>query len=145
MRYDYSLFSPARSCLGAMLVLVAMTTANGAGELPIVGGVEIQPLSAATDRLVKALLANYRLWVPQPDWLNPRPDPSKVSTTLFDTVAVYLAFAEDLVAMEALPIRVTDQGHTVIDTSARTVHCAMKWNNLSAYEDLLVDILAAER
>jgi inosine-uridine nucleoside N-ribohydrolase len=91
------------------------------------------------DPAIKALMENYRVWLPHPPWLKKRPDPSKRSTTLFDLVAVYLAFAEDLVQIENLPIGVTDRGMTVIDRSKRTIRCATKWNDMSDFEDLLVE------
>jgi hypothetical protein len=62
---------------------------------------------------------------------------------LYDTVAVYLAFAQDLLAMDRLRVRVTDDGLTLIDSAAREVSCATAWRDLSAFEDLVVGRLAA--
>jgi hypothetical protein len=53
-------------------------------------------------------------------------------------VAVYLAFSEELLVMEKLGIRVTDDGYTVIDEDAKVVNCAMDWRDLPAFEDFLV-------
>jgi hypothetical protein len=63
------------------------------------------------------------------------------SSTLFDTVAVYLAMSTELAKMEKLGIRVTDDGYTRIDESAKVVNCATEWKDLGAFEDLLVDRL----
>ncbi|MHC4678158.1 MAG: hypothetical protein ACYTEK_05615 [Planctomycetota bacterium] len=63
------------------------------------------------------------------------------STTLFDTVAVYLAMSTELVKMEKLPIRVTDDGYTRIDEGAKVIDCATEWKDLDAFEDFLVDRL----
>jgi len=63
------------------------------------------------------------------------------SSTLFDTVAIYLAMSTDLVKMEKLPIKVTDDGYTRIDENAKMINCATQWKDLSAFEDLLVDKL----
>ncbi|MFQ6130417.1 MAG: nucleoside hydrolase [Armatimonadota bacterium] len=90
---------------------------------------------------IQALMENYRIW--KPTWLRRRPDTTKGSTTLFDTVAVYLAFSQDLLVMEDLPLRVTDDGRTVVDDGQRTIHCAMDWRDLEAFEDLLVERLVA--
>ncbi len=61
------------------------------------------------------------------------------SSTLFDTVAVYLALGQTLVVMEDLPIRVTDDGFTVIDEKkGKRMHVATAWKDLGAYEDFLV-------
>jgi inosine-uridine nucleoside N-ribohydrolase len=90
---------------------------------------------------VRALIENYRVW--KPGWANgPSPFATR-STTLFDTVAVYLSFSQDLLAMEDLPLRVTDDGHTVVDETQRPIHCAMDWKDLGAFEDLLVERLVS--
>ena len=44
---------------------------------------------------------------------------SEKSSTLFDTVAVYLALSSDLVRTETLGVRVSDEGQTVPDAAAR--------------------------
>lgn len=84
------------------------------------------------DPLIQALIENYRIWAKH------SPESEQRSSTLFDTVAVYLAFSEELLVMEELNVRVTDDGYTVIDESAKTINCAMDWKDLSAFEDFLV-------
>lgn len=88
------------------------------------------------DPLISALMENYRIWAKLVEWT--QVDPEQYSSTLFDTVAVYLAFAEDLLDIEELGIRVTDDGYTVTDPTAPIVRCATRWRNLPAFEDLLV-------
>ena len=87
--------------------------------------------------LVQALMANYRIWAAHAQW-GRQLDPEVESSTLFDTVAVYLALSEQLLVMEDLGIRVTDEGYTVMDESARMVHCATAWRDLPAFKDFLV-------
>jgi hypothetical protein len=60
------------------------------------------------------------------------------STTLFDTVGIYLAMSTDLVKMEKLGIKVTDDGYTRIDENAKVINCATEWKDLGAFEDFLV-------
>ncbi len=100
-------------------------------------GEKFRKVYQCKDPLVRALMANYRVW------REDRSTPITASSTLFDTVAVYLALTEELLEMEDLPIRVTDDGHTVIDPKARTAHCAMKWKDLGAFEDFLVERLTS--
>ncbi len=57
---------------------------------------------------------------------------------LFDTVAAYLAMSTDLVKIEELPIRVTDDGYTRIEQGAKVINCATEWKDLGGFEDLLV-------
>jgi hypothetical protein len=60
------------------------------------------------------------------------------SSVLFDTAAIYLTLADDLLHMEELGIKVTDDGFTRIDKNAKVIKCAMSWENMEAFEDLLV-------
>lgn len=103
--------------------------------------------------LTHALIENYRAWFRQ-GLLNEQKDIDEAelnkrveqklnssSTTLFDTVAVYLAMSTDLVTMEKLPIKVTDDGYTRIEQGAKAINCATEWKDLGAFEDLLVDRL----
>ncbi len=66
---------------------------------------------------------------------------NKSSTTLFDTVAIYLAIRKDLAEMKTLPIRITDDGFTRVEEGAKMVNCAIKWNDLDGYEGWLVERL----
>ncbi|MGE5126217.1 MAG: nucleoside hydrolase [Betaproteobacteria bacterium] len=99
-------------------------------------------LRAAKDPLVQALLENYRLWCPRVDWCARDGQPETRSSTLFDTVAVYLAFADDLVTVERLGVRVGDDGMTVADPAATPLRWATSWKRLDGFRDLLVDRLA---
>lgn len=90
------------------------------------------------DPLTRALIENYRIWAKH------SPESEYRSSTLFDTVAVYLAFSEDFLVMEKLGIRVTDDGYTVIDENAKTINCAMDWKDLAAFEDFLVKRLTRD-
>ena len=103
--------------------------------------------------LTRALMENYRAWHKQgirsnnkdlsEAELDKRVDQKcdSSSSTLFDTVAIYLAMSTDLVKMEKLPIKVTDDGHTRIDEDGKAINCATEWKDLGAFEDLLVDRL----
>jgi inosine-uridine nucleoside N-ribohydrolase len=96
------------------------------------------------DPLLRALMENYRQWCAhQGDCAS---DPKRVSTrssTLFDTVAVYLAIRRDLVKTESLGIRVTDGGMTVPDPAGRLATWATEWKTLDGYEDWLVERLTS--
>lgn len=100
--------------------------------------------------LARALIENYRAWFRQ-GLLNQKKDMDEAelskrvdqklnssSTTLFDTVAIYLAMSTDLVKIEKLPIRVTDDGYTRIEEGAKMIDCATEWKDLGAFEDFLV-------
>jgi|APSaa5957512622_1039677.scaffolds.fasta_scaffold08852_2 inosine-uridine nucleoside N-ribohydrolase len=106
-------------------------------------GEKYQKVRDCKDPLVQALIENYRIWK-QSDELNDfykNLDPDVESSILFDTVAVYLAFSDELLKMEKLGLRVTPDGFTRVDESAKLVNCALEWRDLEAFEDFLVDRL----
>jgi inosine-uridine nucleoside N-ribohydrolase len=94
------------------------------------------------DPLIQAVVTLYRIWKRNIDWPRNRGlDPDVRSSVLFDCVAVYLAFAEDLLQIEELGIRITDDGYTVIDDSAKRVRCATAWKDQVAFERFLTQRL----
>jgi inosine-uridine nucleoside N-ribohydrolase len=97
----------------------------------------------STDRTVVDLVANYRVWLGNQAML-PADMSDHHSTTLFDTVAVYLAIRQDLCVMEKLALRVTDDGFTVLDPQGTQVSVATKWKNLGAFEDFLTERLTGK-
>ena len=96
----------------------------------------------ATDRNIADLIANYRIWLISEPTL-PADMADQHSSTLYDTVAVYLAIRQDLCVMEKVGLRVAADGFTVIDPRAKPVNVASKWKDLGAYEDFLVERLAS--
>ena len=107
--------------------------------LVVLDGPLWQRFKASDDPFARMILANHRVWAPRAEWLPKDFDAEAQSSTLFDTVAVQLAFDESLVEMETLPLRVTDDGFTVVDTANGVpVRCATAWRNLAAFEALLV-------
>ena len=83
------------------------------------------------DVLTRAVMEQYDLW-------RRGGDDEGASSILFDTVAVYLGFSEELLSMKTVGVRVTDDGFTPPDPSARPVHVAADWKDLPAFEDFLV-------
>ncbi|MFC1714154.1 nucleoside hydrolase [Candidatus Poribacteria bacterium] len=100
-------------------------------------GEKYRSVYECNDPLIRAMIENYRVWAKY------SPKSQQRSSTLFDTVAVYLAFSEELLVMEKLGIRVTDDGYTVIDENAKSINCAMEWGDLGAFEDFLVKRLTS--
>jgi len=93
--------------------------------------------SATGDPALRALIENYCLFAPRVSWMHC--DYFAVrSTILFDCVAVYLAYAEDLVETETVRFRITDDGFTVRDSEGPfSARVAMRWKNLPAFHDHL--------
>jgi inosine-uridine nucleoside N-ribohydrolase len=96
-----------------------------------------QAILSSKAPLTQAIIENYWIWAANAKWASGL-DVEAESSTLFDTVAIYLAFSKELLMVEQLGIRVTDDGYTVIDEYAKAINCAVGWKDLSAFEDLLV-------
>jgi len=107
--------------------------------LVLLDGQDYQQVRECGDPLIEALIENYRIWLDR----NQRPDSElqQRSSILFDTVAVYLAFSQELLAMEDLGIRVTDEGYTRIDADAKRIHVATEWKDLPAFKRFLTERL----
>lgn len=118
---------------------ITITPLDTCGLVQLTGD-KYQRVRNAMDRTATLLITNYQLWL-SADPAFPAGLAEQHSSTLFDTVAVYLAQHQDLCMMEKLNLRVTDDGFTVIDPQARPVNVATHWNNLGAYEDFLVERL----
>ncbi len=105
-------------------------------------GKKYQAVRNSQSPLSQALMQNYELWAQH--YKNPEHEvskPHRESSILFDTVAIYLAFSEDLLEMEELGINITDDGYTVVDANAKVTNCAVQWRDLDAFEDLLLSRL----
>lgn len=103
--------------------------------LVVLEGEKYRAVRDCEDPVTRAVIENYRFWA------QGREEAESRSSVLFDTVAIYLCFSEELLVMEKLGIRVSDDGYTLIDAKAKLVNCAMEWRSLPAFEDLLVQRL----
>ncbi len=82
--------------------------------------------------LARAVIENYRIWCGD----NPQ-SADTASSVLFDTVAVYLALSEDLLVMENVGLKVTQDGFTTIDTQGKKTRCAVRWKDLPGFQSFL--------
>ena len=83
----------------------------------------------------------YEIFEPNVNWANFN---TKIeSSTLYDTLAVYFAWSDDVVQMERLPLIVDDKGFTRIDKNKGVpAYVATAWKDQAAFEDLLVQRIA---
>ena len=105
--------------------------------LVVLKGDKYQKVLNCEKPIIKALMENYKAWLgkDEDNWYGSR------SSTLFDTVAVYLAFSEALLRIEGIGLRITDDAYTLVDEGAKKIRCAISWDDLGAYEDFLVERL----
>jgi len=91
--------------------------------------------SATADPVLRAVIENYCIFAPRVDWMHCDYF-ALLSTVLFDCVAVYLAYAEDLVETETVRFHITDDGFTVRDQEGPfSARLALRWKNLAAFHD----------
>ena len=89
---------------------------------------------ATGDPLMRALIENYCVWAPRVPWMNCDFFATK-SSTLFDCVAVYLAYSTELLNFETITFSVTDDGYTKRDPAGEfTAKIAMSWKDQVAFE-----------
>jgi len=96
----------------------------------------------SNDPVTKALVENYRIWKSKKSNEPIRTD-EVTSSILFDTVAIYLAFEDELCKMETLPIFVDDEGYTRVKEGAKKMKVATKWKDMDKFEDLLAARIVA--
>jgi hypothetical protein len=56
-------------------------------------------------------------------------------------VAVHLSFSTEFLQIDRINMKVDDQGYTRIDDSGLPIDVAMKWKDLPAYNEYLVNRL----
>ncbi len=103
-------------------------------------GEDYQQIRRSTDPLIRELMKANVVFSEHVPWMDY--DATTGSTTLFDTVAVYLAYSEELLEFETLPIRIEEGGFTRIDERAgHPVRCAIRWKDLDAFKQHLISRL----
>jgi inosine-uridine nucleoside N-ribohydrolase len=114
---------------------ITITPLDTCGVISLDGD-RYQRVRNSKDVMASTIMQNYRLW----SKANKQPgSPAEThSSTLFDTVAVYLAFSQTFCKMERLGIEVTDDGFTRISSAGKPVSVATEWTNLDGFRDLLV-------
>ncbi|MGQ9514088.1 MAG: nucleoside hydrolase [Thermoproteota archaeon] len=135
---EYNVAADPKSCQKVFAAPwdVKITPLDTCGFVKLTGN-KYQAVRECGEPLVQALMENYKIWLKSgtEGW---KEEFEARSSILFDTVAVYLSFSDELLVMESLGIRVTDDGYTVIDDKAKVISCATRWKDLNAFENLLV-------
>lgn len=103
----------------------------------ILYGERYQRVRQSDDALMQAVIENYRIWADLVTWMTVDFFDER-SSTLFDTVAVYLAYSQELLNIESMRLRVTDDGRTIRDEAGDLIHVALSWCDLDGFYDHLV-------
>lgn len=107
--------------------------------LVYLSGERYQKILNSKNPLLKALIENYKIWADLVPWT--KVDWKVASSTLFDTVAVYLAYSRDFIEVEKLRLRITDDGFTIPDPNGDEIQVAIRWKNYEGFLDHLLERL----
>lgn len=130
----------ARAALSAPWTEAIITPLDTCGLVRLKGD-KYAKVRDSQDPIARAVIENYRVWLGTDP--NRAREAETQSSILFDTVAVYLAITQELTKVEELPIRVTDDGKTVIDEQqGKKIHVATEWKDLGKFEDWFVERVA---
>lgn len=132
-----------RQVLAAPWRDILLTPLDTCGLVQLTGA-NYHAIWCATDNpMLRALIESYCVFAPRVTWMKCDFFTTR-STTLFDCVAVYLAYAEDLVETETVQFEVTDDGFTRRSANGPfKARVALRWKNLAAFEDQLTNRLLA--
>ena len=97
-------------------------------------GAKYQAVAESQHPLARAVIENYKIWQQRGGWVQD----ADASSILFDCVAVYLAYADELLTMRRMKVTVTDDGFTREDPAGHEMNVAMEWKNMGAFEDRIV-------
>jgi inosine-uridine nucleoside N-ribohydrolase len=132
-----------RAALSAPWRDVLLTPLDTCGDVSL-GGERYHAIWSATgDPMLRALIESYCIFAPRQTWMRCDYFATR-STTLFDCVAVYLAYSEDLVQTETITFEITDDGFTRRSaTGPFKARIAIRWKNRDGFEAQLAGRLLA--
>lgn len=134
-----------RTVLSAPWRSVTLTPLDTCGLVNLSGENYHRVWSATHDPVLRAVIENYCIWAPRVPWMD-CDFFTTASSTLFDDVAVYMAYGDDYLEYETLRFDLTDEGMTVAgEDGPYTARVAMRWSNLPGFRDWLTARLVGEQ
>ncbi len=141
---EYNVRADAEACQTVLSAPwdVTITPLDTCG-LVVLDGEHYKKVRDSKDVIAFTIIQNYRHWLRNIENANVETAVRK-SSTLFDTVAVYLGYTNRHLKMETLGIQVTDDGYTKINPAAKKMKVATEWVDMDAFKDVLVERLTNE-
>lgn len=123
-----------RTVLAAPWRDILITPLDTCGLVSLSGGRYHAIWAATADPLLRTLVTSYCIFAPRQDWMSCDYFSTR-STTLYDAVAAYLAYSEELVETETIRFNVTDDGFTRRAADGPfTARVAIRWRNMDGFE-----------
>lgn len=133
-----------RTVLNADWQSIKLTPLDTCGIVNLSGGDYQRIWSAMDDPLMRAVIENYCIWAPRVPWMN-CDFFTQASSTLFDDVAVYMAYGDEFLEFETIRFHITDEGNTVRDADGpHEAQIAIRWSDLSGFRAWLTGRLLGE-
>ncbi|MDQ8205246.1 nucleoside hydrolase [Pelagicoccus sp. SDUM812003] len=130
-----------RKLMAAPWKSVSLTPLDTCG-LMLLEGSNYQKIWRSTDdALLRSVIENYCIWAPRVPWMECDFFTQKTST-LFDDVAVLMAYSNSFLEYETIRFSVSDEGYTVRDPNGPfTARFAIRWDDMSGFQDWLTQRL----
>ena len=106
----------------------------------VLSGENYMRIMNCNNPVVNSIKENFEIWAKKRN-LIPLFSEGQNTSILFDTVAIYLAFSEELLNVENLKIEVTETGLTKISENGSNIRCAISWKDVQAYKNLIINRL----
>lgn len=119
-----------------------ITPLDTCGDI-VLEGDRYQSLFQSDDPALVALFENYKHFAELVEWMEIDYFDTK-SSTLFDCVAVYMAYSREHLVYETINLGVNEKGVTGRDAAGAPVEVALSWINQEAFLDHLTARLAGE-
>ena len=106
----------------------------------VLSGEHFERIMNCDNTIVKLIKENFEIWAKR-NRVTKLITEEKKTSILFDTVAIYLGFSEELLNIEELKIEVNEKGVTKISEKGNNLRCATSWKDVQAFKDLIVNRL----
>ncbi len=138
---EYNVFSNIQACRDVFQASweKTITPLDTCGNI-ILSGKNYKKILACNNPIINSIIACYDIWTKNRKIPNSFHNNSSI---LYDTVAIYLAFSEQLLNIETLKIKITKLGFTEISESGDMIRCATSWKDVKAFEHLIVKSLTS--
>lgn len=139
---EYNVVHDAKACQKVFAAAwpKTITPLDTCGRVRLTGA-KYRAVAGADNVLARTVIENYEVWKKSGGWVKD----SDASSVLFDCVAVYLAFAEEMLEMREMKLSVADDGFMRESAGGAAVRTAMAWRDMPAFEDLIVQRLVSGR